>query len=68
MTRTIKSNLAIIQQKIKIFMLKNKIKKMESVPYLDLWERVELREAIQSLRGLEQRIQTINHTALFSLH
>ena len=66
MPKTIKTSLFIIQQKIKIFMLKNKIKKIERVSYLNLWERIELREALRSLQSLEQ--QQIHNTAIFSVY
>lgn len=66
MPKTIKTALFIIQQKIKIFMLKSKIKKMESISYLDLSERMELRDANMLLQSLEQQ-QDFHNTALLSL-
>ena len=66
MPKTLKNSLFIIEQKIKIFMLKAKIKKIERASYLNLWERMELRDALKSLQGLEQ--QQIHNTAIFSVY
>ncbi len=67
MHRTIKSTLSILLERVKIFQLKNKIRKMESVSYLNLFERMELRDATSLLQKLEQHQQEIRNTPLFSL-
>lgn len=55
MYKTIKSTLNLFQERFKIIMLKNKIRKMESLKYLDLNERIELRESIQQLQSMLQQ-------------
>lgn len=67
MSKTIKTPLLTIQQKIKIFILKNRIKKMERISYLNLWERMELRDTIKSLQNLQQQ-RGIQNTAFFSVY
>ena len=49
-------------------MLKNKIKKMESSSYLNLCERMELRDANSLLQSLEQQQQELQNTVILSLH
>jgi hypothetical protein len=66
MPKTIKQAFSIIQQRIKILMLKNKIKKMQSFSYLDLYERMELRDAINLLQNLQQQ-QEFHNRPLLSL-
>ncbi|MEP7165159.1 MAG: hypothetical protein ABI741_10705 [Ferruginibacter sp.] len=68
MSKTIKTALFIIQQKVKIIMLKHRIKKMESISYLDLCERMELRDAINLLQSLELQQQELQNTVVLSLH
>lgn len=64
MLKTIKSAINLIQERFKIIMLKNKIRKMESSKYLDLNERIELRESIQVLQSLLQQQGIASGSAL----
>ena len=66
MSRTIKSALAAIAQRVKIASLKNKIKRMERSSYLNLYERMELRDAASLLNSLEQQ-QGFHNTTMLSL-
>jgi hypothetical protein len=54
MPKTIKAKLTLMFQKIKIAMLKSKIKKMERISYLSLWDRIELRNTNALLNRLRQ--------------
>jgi len=65
MSRPIKASLSIMLQKVKIVLLKNTIRKMESASYLNLYERMELRDKITLLHQLEAQLQM--HTGLLSL-
>ena len=67
MPKTIKSTLSILLERVKIFQLKNKIRKMESISYLNLSERMELRDTTSLLQKLEQHQQEMHNTPLFSL-
>ena len=67
MPKTIKSTLLILLERVKISQLKNKIRRMERISYLNLSERMELRDAISLLQTLEQHQQEIHNTPLFSL-
>ena len=65
MPKTIAFKLTIILQRIKISMLKAKISKMERSSYLDLCERMELKNSISLLQSLEQQQEaTINSSIL----
>ncbi len=56
MPNSINAMLTTFIQRIKIVQLKKKIKKMESFSYLNLWDRVELRNTINLLQSLEQQL------------
>lgn len=66
MAKTSKTALSMIIQRVKIVMLKNKIRKMARSSYLDLYERMELRDTVRSLQMLEQQLG-IHNTASLSL-
>jgi hypothetical protein len=69
MTKTIKSMLFLPLQRIKIALLKNKIKKMERSDYLNLWDRLELRNTMAILQNLEQQhMEEVNSPSLLSAH
>ena len=68
MPSTIKTKLSIIFYEIKIDMLRHRIKKMEHLPYLDLSERIELRDTYALLQRLEQQQQELHHAGMLSLH
>lgn len=65
MLKTIKANLGIFPKKIKIVMLKNKIRSMNGESYLNLWDRIELRNSIAQLDQLEH-MQGSNGTPQYS--
>ena len=64
MLKTIKALLTFIQERTKIIMLKSKIRKMENAKYLDLNERIELRESIKMLQILEDQTSLQTGSAL----
>lgn len=65
MLKTIKANLVIFPTKIKIVMLKNKIRSMNCASYLNLWDRIELRNTISLLDQL-QHMQESNGSPQYS--
>ena len=65
MSKTIKASVSIMLQKVKIVLLKNKIRKMEHSAYLNLFERMELRDDLILLNQLEENQQM--HAGLLSL-
>ncbi|CAN5743358.1 hypothetical protein BH11BAC4_BH11BAC4_16600 [soil metagenome] len=64
MLKTIKATLLITFQRVKIASLKNKIRRMERSSYLNLSERIELRDAINSLQAIEG---SYHNSAMFSM-
>lgn len=56
MPNSINTMLTTFIQRVKIVQLKKKIKKMESITYLNLWDRVELRNTINLLQSIEQQL------------
>ena len=67
MPKTIKASLSLLMERVKITQLRNKIRKMEKNSYLNLFERIELRNATSLLHQLEQHQQEIHNTAMLSL-